>query len=60
MRKAQQAETVQVIPIDRIAVINPRVRNRKSFKDIVRKYRRPWLEEADHRSAQGRPRRSTL
>ena len=35
MRKAQQAETVQVIPIDRIAVINPRVRNRKSFKDIV-------------------------
>jgi ParB family chromosome partitioning protein len=35
MRKAQQPETVQVIPIDRIAVINPRIRNRKSFKDIV-------------------------
>ena len=35
MTKGQQPETVQLIPIDRIAVINPRVRNRKSFKDIV-------------------------
>lgn len=35
MKKTQQPETIQLIPIDRIAVINPRVRNRKSFKDIV-------------------------
>ena len=35
MKKAQQPETIQLIPINRIAVINPRVRNRKSFKDIV-------------------------
>ena len=35
MKKAQQPEKVQVIPIDRITIINPRVRNRKSFKDIV-------------------------
>lgn len=35
MKKGQQPETIQLIPIDRIAVINPRVRNRKSFKDIV-------------------------
>lgn len=27
--------TVQLIPIDRITIINPRVRNRKSFNDIV-------------------------
>ena len=35
MKKNQQPETVQLIPIDRITVINPRVRNRKSFRDIV-------------------------
>lgn len=35
MKKDQQPETIELIPIDRIAVINPRVRNRKSFKDIV-------------------------
>ena len=33
--KKGQPETIQLIPIDRIAVINPRVRNRKTFKDIV-------------------------
>lgn len=35
MKKDQKPETIQTIPIDRITVINPRVRNRKSFKDIV-------------------------
>ena len=35
MKKDQQPETIELIPIDRITVINPRVRNRKSFKDIV-------------------------
>lgn len=35
MKKVPQPETIELIPIDRIAVINPRVRNRKSFKDIV-------------------------
>ena len=35
MEKDRQLVTVQLIPIDRITVINPRIRNRKSFKDIV-------------------------
>ena len=35
MKKDQQPEKIVLIPIDRITVINPRVRNRKSFRDIV-------------------------
>ena len=35
MKKAAEPEVVQQIPIERITVVNPRVRNRKSFKDIV-------------------------
>src|SRR5262245_5431059 len=35
MKKDQQPEKIELIPIDRITVINPRVRNRKSFKDII-------------------------
>ena len=35
MKKDQQPEKIELIPIDRITVINPRVRNRKSFRDIV-------------------------
>ena len=35
MKKPRPLETVELIPIDRITVINPRIRNRKSFKDIV-------------------------
>lgn len=35
MKKDQQPEKIQLIPVDRITVINPRVRNRKSFRDIV-------------------------
>ena len=35
MRRDQKLETIELIPIDRITVINPRVRNRKTFKDIV-------------------------
>ena len=35
MKKDQKLEKIELIPIDRITVINPRVRNRKSFKDIV-------------------------
>jgi ParB family transcriptional regulator, chromosome partitioning protein len=34
VKNTQQLETVQLIPIDSITVINPRVRNRKSVKDI--------------------------
>lgn len=35
MKREQKLEDIELIPIDRITVINPRVRNRKSFKDIV-------------------------
>ena len=35
MKKDQQPENIELIPIHRITIINPRVRNRKSFKDIV-------------------------
>jgi ParB family chromosome partitioning protein len=35
MKRDQKLEKIELIPIDRITVINPRVRNRKSFKDIV-------------------------
>ena len=35
MKKPRPLETVELIPIDRITVINPRIRNRKSFKDIT-------------------------
>jgi ParB family chromosome partitioning protein len=35
MKKDQQPEKIELISIDRITVINPRLRNRKSFKDIV-------------------------
>jgi ParB family chromosome partitioning protein len=35
MKKDQQPEKIELIPIDCITVINPRVRNRKSFRDIV-------------------------
>ncbi len=35
MKKAKAAEKVEMIPTDRITVINPRVRNKKVFKDIV-------------------------
>ena len=35
MKKDQRPEKIELIPIDRITIINPRVRNRKSFKDIV-------------------------
>jgi len=30
-----QPQTAELIPMDRIAVVNPRVRNRKSFREIV-------------------------
>ena len=35
MENDQEPAIVQLIPIDRITVLNPRIRNRKSFKDIV-------------------------
>ena len=35
MKKPKQAEAVEMIPIDRITVINPRVRNKKIFKEIT-------------------------
>ncbi len=35
MKKAQEAQTVEMIPIERITVINPRVRNKRIFKEII-------------------------
>jgi ParB family chromosome partitioning protein len=35
MKKPEQTDTVELIPIDRITVINPRVRNKKLFKEIT-------------------------
>jgi len=35
MMKPKQAEAVEMVPIDRITVINPRVRNKKIFKQIT-------------------------
>ena len=35
MTKAQQPESIEMVPIDRVTVLNPRVRNRKTFRDIV-------------------------
>lgn len=35
MTKPKQAETVEMVSIDRITVINPRVRNKKIFKQIT-------------------------
>jgi ParB family chromosome partitioning protein len=35
MKKSQEAQTVELIPVDRITVINPRARNKKIFKEII-------------------------
>jgi ParB family chromosome partitioning protein len=35
MKRAQEAQQVELIPLDRITVINPRVRNKKIFRDII-------------------------
>ncbi len=35
MKKAKQAETVEMIPIECITVVNPRVRNKNIFKQIT-------------------------
>ena len=35
MKRSQEVQSVEMIPIERIAVINPRVRNRKIFKEIT-------------------------
>src|SRR5580704_471053 len=35
MKRQQQGHAVEMIPIERITVINPRVRNKKIFKEIV-------------------------
>jgi ParB family chromosome partitioning protein len=33
--RSQEAQVVEMIPIDRITVINPRVRNKKIFREII-------------------------
>ena len=35
MKRSNEAQTVEMIPIERITVINPRVRNKKIFKEII-------------------------
>jgi len=35
MKRPQEAQAVDIIPVERIAVINPRVRNKKIFKEII-------------------------
>src|SRR5260370_1064289 len=35
MKRLQEAQAVEMIPLDRISVINPRVRNKKIFKEII-------------------------
>ena len=58
MIQHDQGKIVEVIPIDLINVINPRVRNRKSFQGDRRQYRRTRPEEADHRLAKRWTRRT--
>lgn len=35
MTGARPAQRIEMIPIDRVNIVNPRVRNKKSFRDIV-------------------------
>jgi ParB family chromosome partitioning protein len=35
MKRSHQAQAIEMIPIERITVINPRVRNKKIFKEII-------------------------
>ncbi len=35
MKKEAEAITVELIPVDRITVLNPRIRNKKAFREIV-------------------------
>ena len=35
MKRANEAQAVEMIPIERITVVNPRVRNKKIFKEII-------------------------
>jgi ParB family transcriptional regulator, chromosome partitioning protein len=35
VKRAQEMQSVKMIPLDRIAILNPRVRNRKIFKEII-------------------------
>jgi ParB family chromosome partitioning protein len=35
MKRSHHAQAVEMIPLDRITVINPRVRNKKIFKEII-------------------------
>lgn len=35
MTGAKPAQRIEMIPIDRVNIVNPRVRNKKSFRDIV-------------------------
>src|SRR5437588_4935751 len=35
MKRSEEAQAVEMIPIERITVINPRVRSKKIFKEII-------------------------
>ena len=42
---ALPAQHVEMIPVDRVTVVNPRVRNRRSFRDIVENIERLGLKK---------------
>ena len=50
---SSDSDTIELIPIERITVINPRVRNKKIFKEIVENIAELGLKEADHGHAAG-------
>src|SRR5258707_50000 len=35
MKKSQEAQVIEMIPIEQISVMNPRVRNKRIFKEII-------------------------
>jgi ParB family chromosome partitioning protein len=35
MKRLREAQAVEMIPVEHITVINPRVRNKKIFKEII-------------------------
>jgi ParB family transcriptional regulator, chromosome partitioning protein len=35
MKRSQQTPSIEMIPIERITVINPRLRNKRLFKEII-------------------------
>lgn len=60
MMTAMPAQRVEMIPVDRIAVVNPRIRNKRSFRDIVDNIFRDRSETAYSRCPSRRGGRTLL